>query len=339
MKLSVPWELAAGVYVMVLSVATLATPLRGPRPQAHPQVVAGGLGIAVVSEDVDRDCLVLVRRCCHGGRIWAESDGPGLGSRFIFTVLAAEETTARPAIAPPLEREADNRRTRVLAVDDDPQTLRYVRDILSRAGYAPIVTGDPGQVARLVDEEHPHLVLLDLMLPGSDGIELMKEILHTTDVPVIFLSVYGQDETIARAFDAGAADYVVKPFSPTELAARIRAALRKRSVPELAEPAEPYSLGDLTVEYGERRVAIAGRPVELTPNEFRLLAELTANAGRVMTHRQLLLRVWGAGHSSDSGPVRNIVARLRRKLGDDANDPTYILSEPRVGYRVPRPPA
>ena len=116
-------------------------------------------------------------------------------------------------------------------MDDDPQALRYVRDAISKAGYLPIVTDDPEDVPRLMEEVKPHLVLLDLMLPGTDGMDLMRDILETADVPVIFLSVYGQEEVVARAFDMGAADYVVKPFSPTELAARIRAALRKRASP------------------------------------------------------------------------------------------------------------
>ena len=142
---------------------------------------------------------------------------------------------------------------RVLAVDDDPQALRYVRDALASAGYTPVVTGDPEEALRLVGEEKPDLVLLDLMLPGTDGIELMKDILGAGDVPVIFVSAYGRDELIARAFDMGAVDYVVKPFSPTELAARIRAALRKRAA---TEPSEPYVLGDLTIDYAERRVTL-----------------------------------------------------------------------------------
>ena len=128
-------------------------------------------------------------------------------------------------------------------------------------------------------EETPRLVLLDMMLPGSDGMELMKDIREVSDAPVIFLSVNGQEEVVARAFDMGAADYVVKPFSATELAARIRAALRKRAAPELAQPSEPYVRGDLTVDYPRRRVTVAGNHVELTDIEYRMLVELSVNAG------------------------------------------------------------
>ena len=288
------------------------------------EIGGSGLGLAI--------CKGIVE--AHGGRIRAESDGLGLGSRFTFTLPAVEEPAAvrsrRSRPRPRKERE----QTRILCVDDDPQTLRYVRDALTKAGYSPIVTGDPEEVSRLVREEAPQLVLLDLVLPGSDGIELMKEIREIADVPVIFLSVYGQDEVIARAFDLGAADYVVKPFSPTELAARIRAALRKRAAPELAEPSEPYVRGDLTVDYLQRRVTVAGRTVALTIIEYRMLVELSANAGRPLTHEHLLQRVWGPDKGLDSGPVRNIVRRLRRKLGDAADNPGYIFAEPSVGYRM-----
>ena len=170
-------------------------------------------------------------------------------------------------------------------VDDDPQTLRYVRDVLSKAGYAPTVTADPEEVSRLMAHEEPHLVLLDLMLPGTDGIVLMKAIHDMANVPVIFLSAYGQDQVVARAFEMGAADYVVKPFSPTELAARIQAALRRQAWPVLGAPTSPYLLGDLSIDYAQHNVTVGGRPVELTGTEFRMLAELSANAGRVLTTR------------------------------------------------------
>ncbi len=148
------------------------------------------------------------------GRIRAESDGHGLGSRFTFTLPAVDEPARRPRRRQRREPEP----VRILCVDDDPQTLRYVRDALTRVGYTPVVTGDPEEVPRLMAEELPRLALLDLVLPDADGIELMGQVREIADVPVIFLSVYGQDEVIARAFDEGTADYVVKPFSPMELA-------------------------------------------------------------------------------------------------------------------------
>ena len=286
-----------------------------------------GLGLAI--------CRGIVE--AHGGRICAESDGPGQGARLTFTLSAVEDaptvyqgtTLGHPRRAP----RAGNERRRILVVDDDPQTLRYVRDILSKAGYTPSVTADPDEFSRLMEEEEPHLVLLDLMLPGTDGIELMKTIRTLAEAPVIFLSAYGQDQVIAKAFEMGAADYVVKPFSPTELVARIQAALRRQSAPPSYHAlAEPCLLGDLAVDYAQRSVTVAGRPVELTDTEYRMLAELSANAGRIVTHEQLLGRVWGEGNSGGSGPVRAIIKRLRRKLGDDAGNPTYIFTKRRVGY-------
>ena len=185
------------------------------------EIAGSGLGLAI--------CKGIVE--AHGGRIRAESDGLGLGSRFTFTVPAVEEAVILPPPRSRRRRPKTRERPRILCVDDDPQTLRYVRDALTKADYTPVVTGDPEEVPRLMAEEAPRLVLLDMMLPGSDGMELMKDIREVSDVPVIFLSVNGQEEVVARAFDMGAADYVVKPFSPTELAARIRAALRKRAAP------------------------------------------------------------------------------------------------------------
>ena len=271
-----------------------------------------------------------------GGRIWAESAGLGQGSTFTFTLPVASGAGAAAEGPGPSVRSQPGARdqARILAVDDDPTVLRYVRDALSRAGYAPVVTTDPDEALRILESDRPRLVLLDLMLPGSDGIELMKSILDIAEVPVIFLSAYGRDEIIARAFEAGATDYMVKPFSPTELVARVRGALRRRMAASTGEPSEPFVLGDLVIDYAERRASVAGRAVHLTPTEYELLFELSVNAGRVLTFDALLDRVWGLGRSGDRGSVRTYVKRLRRKLREDAGNPKYIFAEPRVGYRM-----
>ncbi len=288
-------------------------------------LVGSGLGLSI--------CKGIVE--AHGGRIWAESDGPGLRARFTFTLPAVVEVQAvdpsQSSRSSAGSRRSGRNRTRVLAVDNDPQTLRYVRDALSDAGHSPIVTGDPEQVGRLVEEEKPHLVL-----PGVDGIELMKTVPELSDVPVIFLSAYGRDQIIAPALEAGAVDYIVKPFSPTELVARINTALKRGAAPESVAPSEPYRSGDLTTDYAERTVSLAGRPVPLTDIEYRLLFELSVHAGRVLGNEHLLQRVWGLGHAGHSGPIRTAIKNIRRKLGDDADSPTYIFNKPRIGYRMPK---
>ena len=285
-----------------------------------------GLGLAI--------CKGLVE--AHGGRIRAESAGEGLGTRFTFNIPVVGEPAARDASGlgpvasrPPLEGQV---RTPILVVDDDPQTLRYVRDTLAGAGYSSLVTGDPEEVTDLVRRTKPRLVLLDLMLPGTDGIELMESVPELADRPVIFISGYGRDETIARALNNGAADYIVKPFSRTELVARVRAALRQNE-----EPRELFRLGDLVIDYEDRRVTMADRRLKLTATEYEMLRLLSVNSGRVITYSALFLQVWGHRNSGDLRPIRSVVKNLRRKLGDDAAEPVYIINERRVGYRMARP--
>ena len=293
---------------------------------------AGGLGIGAGGSGLGLAiCKGLVE--AHGGRIRAESGGPGLGARFTFTLpVAGEAGAGAPRAAPgrPASREG-REPDAILVVDDDPQTLRHVRDTLVEAGYSPLVTGDHGELAEIIRAEKPALVLLDLMLPGTDGIELMRTVPELADLPVIFISGYGRDETIAQALEVGAADYIVKPFSPTELTARIRAVLRRRADPE------PFVLGDLAVDYDRRRVTVAGRPVTLTATEYELLRVLSHGAGRVLTHETLLRQVWAGRAKGGPKIVRAYVKRLRSKLGDDAENPAWVFNVRGVGYRMARP--
>ncbi len=288
--------------------------------------VGTGLGLAISKGLVE----------AHGGRIRAESAGSGLGTCFTFTLSVAGEAvddlTPRPQGKPGRPRRTGRPELQVLVVDDDPQALRYIRSILKDAGYFSIVTGNPNELPDLLRKHQPDLVLLDLLLPGPDGIELMERLPALAVRPVIFLSGYGRDETIAKALEAGAADYIVKPFSPTELVARIQAALRRE-----AGPHGLYQTGDLVINYAERRVALAGRPLTVTATEYDLLRAMSVNAGRVSTYDYLLHRVWRARRGGTPRSVRAFIKKLRRKLGDDASRPRYIFNEHGAGYRMPKP--
>ena len=280
-----------------------------------------GLGLAI--------CKGLVE--AHGGRIRADSAGAGRGTTVTFTLPVAGESRGSPVVRPPPPAPGRGEPSRILVVDDDPRALRFVRNALSGAGYAPLVTGTAEALPNIIRTEKPRLVLLDLMLPGSDGIELMQQVPELSDLPVIFISGYGRDETVARALESGAADYIVKPFSPTELVARVRAALRRHDEPG------PFVIGELAIDYERRRVTVGGRAVDLTATEYELLRVLSLNAGRVVTHDTLLRRVWNGRSNADSNLVRTFVRNLRRKLGDDAASPLYLFNERGVGYRMAGP--
>ena len=276
----------------------------------------------------------------HGGYLTIENGGSGGGFRCTFTIPLADET----------EQSAENRSTqpdvllrrslggqpRVLAIDEDPETLRYIRDSLGEAGFATVVSGDTDELERVLELEQPHLVLMTLTMPWTHGSQLMERVGRISDAPVIFVYGNGSAHSTERAFELGAADYLVKPFTQTELVARVRGALRRRqgSAPASNQPSEPFALGDLSIDYAQRIVTVAGRAVQLTPTEYKLLVEFSVNAGRVLTHEQLLRLVWGPLYESDVRVIRTHVKALRYKLGDDARCPLYIFTERHVGYRM-----
>ena len=276
----------------------------------------------------------------HGGRIWAESEEQGQGAQFMFTIPVAVEVVegsdngANQLSSGPGSAEPES--IRILALEGEPQMLRYVRRTLSGAGFTTIVTTNPGEVEHLVEMEDPRLILLDLMPAGTDGFSLMRRVSGISDAPIILLSNRSEDDIIERAFEAGATDYVLKPFSSTELVARVRAALRRASTSGEVRPAQTYGIGDLRINYERRLVTVSGEPVQLTATEYKVLAELSVNAGRVLTYDQMLQRVWGFDYAGNPKLLQAFVKTIRRKLGDDPKAPSYIFNEFRVGYRMPK---
>jgi two-component system KDP operon response regulator KdpE len=220
---------------------------------------------------------------------------------------------------------------KVLAVDDEPQILRALRTSLTARGHE-VVTAPNGETALdLLTDDQVDLVVLDLGLPGIDGVEVIRRLRSWSSVPVIVLSVRDAQADKVAALDAGADDFVTKPFAMGELMARIRAVLRRLGGTEERPPL--IQTGDLEVDLARRLVSRAGRPIHLTPTEFGLLEQFVSHPGMLLTHRWLLQKVWGSGHGDESHYLRVYVANLRKKLEPDPGSPSLILTEPGVGYR------
>jgi len=230
-----------------------------------------------------------------------------------------------------MTHEAMQAEVRVLVVDDEPAIRRFLRASLAAHGYAIFEASDGQSALSAISADRPDLVILDLGLPDLDGIQVTRLLREWTRIPIIILSVRGQEADKIAALDAGADDYVTKPFGAGELLARMRVALR-RAGQSGVEPV--FSSDDLTVDLTRRVVTVAGRDVQLTPTEYDLLRVLVTNAGKVLTHRQLLRELWGPGYEQETHMLRVNISNLRRKIEPDPTRPHYIRTEPGVGYRL-----
>jgi two-component system KDP operon response regulator KdpE len=218
----------------------------------------------------------------------------------------------------------------ILVVDDEPQIRRVMRSTLSTHGYliTEAKTGEEGvDSARM---ERPDLVLLDMNMPGMGGLEACKEIRRSSDAPIIMLTVRNAERDKVMALDAGADDYVVKPFGIEELLARIRSALRRYAP---GDAVAPFASKDVNIDFESRQVTVRGRDVHLTPKEYDVLKHLVANQGKPLTHRRLLQSVWGPDYGEETENLRVVINQLRKKIEADPARPKYILTEPWIGYR------
>jgi len=222
--------------------------------------------------------------------------------------------------------------TRILVVDDEPQITRVLRRSLSSKGYEVQVAEDGEEALDVFRKWNPDIVITDLFMPRMGGLELCRRIRKTSQVPILILSVKGEERAKVEALDTGADDYVTKPFGMDELFARIRVALRRSSMPASNETST-IELGDFTIDQSARVVKIRGKEIHLTPKEYDLLLYFIQNPGRVLTHRTLLGAVWGGESVEQSEYLRVFIGQLRKKIEVDPAKPQYIVTEPWIGYR------
>ena len=224
---------------------------------------------------------------------------------------------------------------KILIVDDEPKIRMFIRANLEARGYEVHLAQDGVEAVEMAARILPDVVVLDVNMPRMDGIEACRQIREWADMPIIILSVRGDEKDKVKALDEGADDYVTKPFGMEELLARIRVALRRSTGLAIAVPV--FTVGDLEIDLPKRVVKLRGQIINLTRTEYELLAFLVSNNGKVLTHRELLHNVWGPEYGQETEYVRTFITQLRRKIEDDPSNPRFILTEPRVGYRFVSP--
>ena len=222
------------------------------------------------------------------------------------------------------------KKTSILLVDDEPQLIRLVRANLESLGYKVFTAMNARTALELVDLEMPDLIILDIMLPEIDGYELCQRIREFASTPIIMLTAKVEDIDKVRGLKLGADDYITKPFNIQELLARIEAVLRRTKTPE--ESPRTFTCGDVSIDFVRRRVTKQEQEVALTLIEYKLLSQLVSNTGRVMLHRELLIKVWGPEYQNELEYLRAYIRHLRQKIEEDPHQPKYILSKPGIGY-------
>jgi two-component system KDP operon response regulator KdpE len=222
----------------------------------------------------------------------------------------------------------------ILIIEDEPALQKFLRITLETQNYKVIQAARGEEGLRHAATAQPDVIILDLGLPDMDGIVVTQRLREWSSIPIIVVTARGKDMDKVQALDSGADDYLAKPFSVGELLARVRVALRHRAAADSATGEPVFAIGNLHVDLDRRQVKVNGDAVHLTPNEFKLLSVLVKNAGRVLTHQQLLREVWGPGSGNETHYLRVYVNQLRQKLEDDAARPKYLLTEPGVGYRL-----
>jgi len=228
------------------------------------------------------------------------------------------------------------KKPKILVADDEPKILMFIRANLEARGYEVHLAQDGVEAVEVAGIEAPDVVVLDVNMPRMDGIEACRRIRQWSSVPIIMLSIRGDEKDKVRALDEGADDYVTKPFGIEELLARIRVSLRRTTATSAPET-PTFTCGDLEVDFAGRVVRRRGQVIKMTPTEYELLVYLVSNVGKVLTHRQILHNVWGPEYGEESEYVRVFMRQLRSKIEEDPSNPQYIVTEPRVGYRFVKP--
>jgi two-component system, OmpR family, KDP operon response regulator KdpE len=229
------------------------------------------------------------------------------------------------------------RPAKILVVDDEPHLLKLVRSNLEAAHYKVTVAMDGPSALAMMEAEGADLVVLDIMMPGLDGFEVLQKIREFSVVPVIILTAKDQEVDVVKGLKLGADDYIRKPFSVHELLARVEAVLRRGSPSEDVMTRTPFVSGDFIMDFQQRRLSVKGREIKVGPTEWKLLTQLVSNAGRVMLHADLLRKVWGPEYGGETEYLRVYISYLRNKLEEEPSHPKYILTEHGVGYSFRRP--